>query len=54
MTGRVADGALISGDLDDFPTTIEVIRAAEREPGRPRGSVRIVLWTACAIDADRD
>jgi 5,10-methylenetetrahydromethanopterin reductase len=54
MTGRVAQGALISGDIDDLPTTIEVIRAAEREAGRPPGSVRIVLWTACAIDEDRE
>jgi 5,10-methylenetetrahydromethanopterin reductase len=54
MTGRVADGALISGDIDDLPSTIEVIRAAERQAGRPAGSVRIVLWTACAIDDDRE
>jgi alkanesulfonate monooxygenase SsuD/methylene tetrahydromethanopterin reductase-like flavin-dependent oxidoreductase (luciferase family) len=54
MSGRVADGALISGDISELPATIEVIRSAEREAGRPAGSVRIVLWTACAIDEDRE
>src|SRR5919199_4396359 len=54
MTGRVAEGAMISGDITELPATIEVIRAAEREAGRPPGSVRIVLWTACAIDEDRE
>jgi 5,10-methylenetetrahydromethanopterin reductase len=53
-TGRVADGAMISGDISELATSIGVIRAAEREAGRQPGSVRIVLWTACAIDDDRD
>jgi 5,10-methylenetetrahydromethanopterin reductase len=54
MTGRVADGAMISSDITELPGSIGVIREAERAAGRPVGSVRIVLRTACAIDEDRE
>jgi 5,10-methylenetetrahydromethanopterin reductase len=54
MTGRVADGAMISSDITELPGSIDVIREAERAALRPHGSVRIVLWTACAIDEDRE
>jgi 5,10-methylenetetrahydromethanopterin reductase len=52
MSGRVADGALVGGAPDDLPTTIDVIRAAEREAGRPAGTVKIAVWTTISIDPD--
>ena len=54
MTGRVADGALISGMPDQLSSSIASVRAGEREAGRPEGSTRIVLWTTVAVDADRE
>jgi alkanesulfonate monooxygenase SsuD/methylene tetrahydromethanopterin reductase-like flavin-dependent oxidoreductase (luciferase family) len=52
MSGRAADGALVGGAPDDLPATIEVIRAAEREAGRPAGTVKIAVWTTISIDPD--
>jgi 5,10-methylenetetrahydromethanopterin reductase len=54
MTGRVADGALISGMPDQLATSIASVRAGEREAGRPEGSTRILLWTTVAVDDDRE
>jgi 5,10-methylenetetrahydromethanopterin reductase len=54
MTGRVADGALISGMPDELASAIEFVRAGEREAGRTRGSTRILLWTTVAIGDDRE
>jgi 5,10-methylenetetrahydromethanopterin reductase len=53
MSGRVADGALVGGAPDDLPATIDVIRAAEHEAGRPAGTVKIAVWTTISIDGDR-
>jgi 5,10-methylenetetrahydromethanopterin reductase len=53
LTGRVADGALISGMPDALPTSIASVRAGEREAGRPAGSTRILLWSTVAVDDDR-
>lgn len=53
LTGRVADGALISGLPDALPTSIASVRAGEHEAGRPAGSTRILLWTTVAVDDDR-
>jgi 5,10-methylenetetrahydromethanopterin reductase len=53
MTGRVADGALISGQPDQLASSIANVRAGEREANRPAGSTRIVLWTTVAVDDDR-
>jgi 5,10-methylenetetrahydromethanopterin reductase len=52
MSGRAADGALVGGAPDDLPATIDVIRAAEREAGRPAGTVKIAVWTTISIDPD--
>jgi 5,10-methylenetetrahydromethanopterin reductase len=54
MTGRVADGALISGMPDQLATSIDSVRAGEREAGRIEGSTRILLWTTVAVDDDRE
>jgi len=54
MSGRVADGALISGMPDQLAASIESVRAGEREAGRPPGSTRILLWTTVAVDDDRE
>lgn len=53
MTGRVADGALISGQPDELPASIANVRAGEREADRPAGATRILLWTTVAVDDDR-
>jgi 5,10-methylenetetrahydromethanopterin reductase len=54
LTGRVADGALISGMPNELRASIESVRAGEREAGRPAGSTRIMLWTTVAVDDDRE
>jgi 5,10-methylenetetrahydromethanopterin reductase len=54
MSGRVADGALVGGAPGDLPASIDVIRAAEREAGRPTGAVKIAVWTTISIDADAE
>jgi 5,10-methylenetetrahydromethanopterin reductase len=54
LTGRVADGALISGMPDQLKASIESVRAGEREAGRPAGSTRILMWTTVAVDDDRE
>jgi 5,10-methylenetetrahydromethanopterin reductase len=54
MSGRVADGALVGGAPGDLPATIDLIRAAERDAGRPAGAVRIAVWTTVSIDADAE
>ncbi|HLZ28172.1 MAG TPA: LLM class flavin-dependent oxidoreductase [Chloroflexota bacterium] len=54
MTGRVADGALISGMPDQLSASIASVRAGEREAGRVSGSTRILLWTTVAVDDDRE
>jgi 5,10-methylenetetrahydromethanopterin reductase len=54
MTGRVADGALISGMPDHLAASIASVRAGELEAGRAEGSTRILLWTTVSVDADRD
>ena len=54
MTGRVADGALISGMPDQLATSIASVRAGEGEAGRASGSTKILLWTTVAVDADRE
>jgi 5,10-methylenetetrahydromethanopterin reductase len=54
MTGRVADGALISGMPDQLSASIASVRDGEREAGRALGSTRILLWTTVAVDADRE
>jgi 5,10-methylenetetrahydromethanopterin reductase len=53
LTGRVADGALISGSPGELAASIASVRAGEREAGRPAGSTRIMLWTTVAVDDDR-
>jgi 5,10-methylenetetrahydromethanopterin reductase len=53
MTGRIADGALISGMPDQLGASIANVRAGEREAGRPAGSTRILLWTTVAVHDDR-
>ena len=52
MSGRSADGALISGQPDELAASIASVRAGEREAGRPPGSVRILLWTTVCVDDD--
>jgi 5,10-methylenetetrahydromethanopterin reductase len=52
MTGRVADGALVSGLPDELPAAIQAVRDGEREAGRPPGSTRILLWTTVCVDDD--
>jgi 5,10-methylenetetrahydromethanopterin reductase len=54
LTGRVADGALISGMPNELRASIESVHAGEREAGRPAGSTRIMLWTTVAVDDDRE
>jgi alkanesulfonate monooxygenase SsuD/methylene tetrahydromethanopterin reductase-like flavin-dependent oxidoreductase (luciferase family) len=54
LTGRVADGALVSGMPRELPTAIQSVRAGEREAGRPPGATRILLWTTVAVDDDRE
>jgi 5,10-methylenetetrahydromethanopterin reductase len=53
LTGRVADGALISGIPDQLPGSIANVRAGEREAGRPENVTRILFWTTVAVDEDR-
>jgi 5,10-methylenetetrahydromethanopterin reductase len=50
MSGRVADGALISGMPDELETAIRAVRAGEREAGRQPGSTRILLWTTVCVN----
>jgi alkanesulfonate monooxygenase SsuD/methylene tetrahydromethanopterin reductase-like flavin-dependent oxidoreductase (luciferase family) len=52
MSGRVADGALISGLPDELPGAIGAVRAGEREAGRAPGSTRILLWTTVSVNDD--
>src|SRR5215207_8184763 len=52
MSGRVADGALISGLPDELANSIQAVRAGEREAGRPAGSTRILLWTTVCVNDD--
>lgn len=54
MAGRVADGALISGEPGQLKRGIENVRAGEAEAGRAPGSTRILLWTTVSVDDDRD
>ena len=54
MSGRVADGALVGGAPNDLPATVEVIRHAEAEAGRPARAVKIAVWTTISVDVDRE
>ncbi|GAC1320471.1 MAG: LLM class flavin-dependent oxidoreductase [Chloroflexota bacterium] len=54
MAGRVADGALISGEPSHLARGIEHVRAGEAAAGRAPGSTRILLWTTVSVDDDRD
>jgi 5,10-methylenetetrahydromethanopterin reductase len=54
MSGRVADGALAAGAPADLPTTMQVIRSAEREAGRLPASVKVAVWTTMCLDEDRE
>ena len=54
MAGRVADGALISGEPSNLGRGIEHVRSGEAEAGRASGSTRILLWTTVSVDDDRD
>jgi 5,10-methylenetetrahydromethanopterin reductase len=54
LTGRAADGALVSGMPNELRTSIESVRAGEREARRPAGATRIMLWTTVAVDDDRE
>jgi alkanesulfonate monooxygenase SsuD/methylene tetrahydromethanopterin reductase-like flavin-dependent oxidoreductase (luciferase family) len=53
LAGRVADAALVSGMPDELRTSIELVRAGEREAGRPVGSTRILFWTTACVAEDR-
>jgi 5,10-methylenetetrahydromethanopterin reductase len=53
MSGRVADGALISGMPDQLAASIASVRAGEAEAGRPARSTKILFWTTVAVDDDR-
>ena len=54
LGGRVADGVIMLVGVD--PAFIEAgvaaIRRGEAAAGKPPGSVRVVLWTPCAIGGD--
>ena len=52
MSGRVADGALVAGALDELGDSIAAIRAGEDDGGRPAGSTRVVLFTTACVDDD--
>jgi 5,10-methylenetetrahydromethanopterin reductase len=54
LTGRVADAALVSGMPDRLRKSIEIIRDAERQAGRPSGATRILFWTTACVDHDRE
>lgn len=49
LSGRIADGViLMNGVAPDLITkAIELVRAGERKAGRPAGSTKIVVWSAC-------
>jgi 5,10-methylenetetrahydromethanopterin reductase len=53
MSGRAADGALISGAPDQLASSVLGVRASERAAGRPPGSTRILFWTTASVDDDR-
>ena len=53
VAGRVADAALISGMPDTFASSVELVRAGEREAGRAPGSTRILFWGTACVDEDR-
>jgi alkanesulfonate monooxygenase SsuD/methylene tetrahydromethanopterin reductase-like flavin-dependent oxidoreductase (luciferase family) len=54
MTGRLGDGAIIQGPIDQFRTTVAAIREEERGAGRREGAVQTVLWTASCLDDDEE
>lgn len=52
MSGRVADGAIITAPIDGLAASVAAVREGERVAGRPPGSVRTVLHVPCCLDAD--
>jgi 5,10-methylenetetrahydromethanopterin reductase len=54
LSGRVADGALISTSPAELSGAVAAVRAGEREAGRPAGSTKILLWTTVAVDLERE
>ena len=52
LSGRVADGALLSTSPGELTRAIESVRAGEREAGRLAGQTRILLWTTVSVDDD--
>jgi 5,10-methylenetetrahydromethanopterin reductase len=52
LSGRVADGALMSVSPSDLSVAIENVRRGERDAGRTVGETRILLWTTVSIDDD--